>query len=85
MAITLDREAYNEFRYFGMPDDYPKDFRDAVNELRRRVYVASVALLQYFVEEQLVTPRDDDRWNESAIDQAAAELDECEAYTSETE
>jgi len=82
MAITLNREAYNEFRCFGMPDDYPKDIRDAVSELRRRGYGASLALLQYLVEERLVTPRDD-RWTEADIDDAARELDEREAYTSE--
>jgi hypothetical protein len=36
MAITLNREAHNEFRCFGLRDDYPKDIRDAVKELRRR-------------------------------------------------
>ena len=46
MAITLSREAYLEFRCFGMADQYPKDVRAAVAELRRRAYDASVALLQ---------------------------------------
>jgi len=35
MAITLNCKAYNEFRCFGMPDDSPKDIRQAANELRR--------------------------------------------------
>ena len=38
MAITLSREAYLEFRCFGMADQYPKDIRAAVTELRRRGY-----------------------------------------------
>jgi len=46
MAITLSREAYLEFRCFGMADQYPKDVRAAVTELRRRGYDASVASLQ---------------------------------------
>jgi hypothetical protein len=50
MAITLSREAYLEFRCFGMADQYPKDVRDVVTELRRRGYDASVALLQYMVD-----------------------------------
>jgi len=56
MAITLNREAYNEFRCFGLPDEYPKDIRGAVDELRRRGYDASVALLQFLIEEQLIEP-----------------------------
>ncbi|HHM12061.1 MAG TPA: hypothetical protein ENJ16_00795 [Planctomycetaceae bacterium] len=83
MAITLNREAYNEFRCFGVPDEYPKDIRQAANELRRRGYDASVALLQYFVEEGFVNPQDGNRWAETDIDAAAQELDEREAYTSE--
>lgn len=83
MATTLNREAYNEFRCFGLPDDYPKDIWDAVSELLRRGCDASLALLQYLVEARLVAPRDD-RWSESDIDRAAHELDEREAYTSET-
>jgi hypothetical protein len=51
MAITLNREAYLEFRCFGMADRYPKDVRAVVTELRRRGYDASVALLQYMVEQ----------------------------------
>ena len=35
MAITLSREAYLEFRCFGMADEYPKDVR-AEFELRVR-------------------------------------------------
>ncbi len=38
MAITLSRDAYLEFRCFGMADEYPKDIRAAVTELRRRGY-----------------------------------------------
>ncbi len=53
MAITVSREAYLEFRCFGVADRYPKDVRAAVTELRRRGYDASVALLQYMVEEGL--------------------------------
>ena len=56
MAITLSREAYLEFRCFGMADSYPKDVWAAVTELRRRGYDASVALLQYMVEEGLAEP-----------------------------
>ena len=56
MAITLNREAYLEFRCFGMAGEYPKDIRAAVTELRRRGYDASVALLQYMVEERLAEP-----------------------------
>jgi hypothetical protein len=56
MAITLSREADLEFRCFGMADEYPKDVRAAVTELRRRFYDASVALLQYMVEEGLAEP-----------------------------
>jgi hypothetical protein len=70
MAITLNREAYNEFRCFGMPDEYPKYIRDAVRALRRRGHDASIALLQYLVEERLVTPRDD-RWTEGDNNAAA--------------
>lgn len=33
MAITLDREAYEEFRCFGLPDEYPKDIPPAVTDL----------------------------------------------------
>jgi hypothetical protein len=83
MAITLHREAYVEFRCFGMPDAYPKDIRDAVSELRRRGYDASVAILQYFVEERVVKLREASRWTEMDIDAAARELDEREEYTSE--
>jgi hypothetical protein len=42
MAITLSREAYLEFRCFGMADSYRKDTRAAVSVLRRRGYDASV-------------------------------------------
>ena len=56
MAITLSREAYVGFRCFGMADRYPKDVRAAVTEPRRPGYDASVALLQYMVEEGLVEP-----------------------------
>jgi hypothetical protein len=56
MAITLSREAHLEFRCFGMADRHPKHIRAAVTELRRRGYDASVALLQYMVEEGLVEP-----------------------------
>jgi hypothetical protein len=59
MAITLSREADLEFRCFGMADQYPKDVRAAVTELRRRGYDASVALLQYMVEEGLAEPEGD--------------------------
>src|SRR5919108_3559821 len=83
MAITLNREAYNEFRCFGLPDEYPKDIRGAVDELRRRGYDASVALLQFLIEERLVNPDDENAWSECDIDAAALELDEREAYTSE--
>lgn len=82
MAITLDREAYTEFRCFGMPDQYPKDIRGVVSELRRQGYDASVSLLQYLVEERLVTPHDDG-WTEAEIDAAAYELEERETYASE--
>lgn len=34
-TITLDRQAYLEYRCFGMPDEYPNDIREAVSELRR--------------------------------------------------
>jgi hypothetical protein len=40
MAITQSREANVELRYFGMADEYPKDLRAAVTELRRRGYDA---------------------------------------------
>jgi hypothetical protein len=83
MAITLNREAYNEFRCFGLPDEYPKDIRVAVDELRRRGYDASVELLQFLIEERLVEPLEDDVWSQSEIDAAANELDEREAYSSE--
>lgn len=36
MAISLNRRAYEEFRCFGLPDEYPKDIRAAVMELRQR-------------------------------------------------
>jgi hypothetical protein len=80
MAITLSREAYLEFRCFGVTDRYPKDVRAAVTELRRRGYDASLALLQYMVEEGLAEP-DGDYWSESDIDGAAQELEERRAYT----
>ena len=84
MAITLNREAYTEFRCFGIPDEYPKNIRGAVTELRRRGYDVSESLLQYLVEEGLVRPFEGDRWDEAAIDAAAQELDELGSYTSET-
>ena len=84
MAITLSREAYLEFRCFGMADQYPKDVRDVVTELRRRGYDASVALLQYMVEEGLAEP-DGAYWPESDIDATAQELEEREAFTSEAQ
>lgn len=84
MAITLSREAYLEFRCFGMADRYPKDVRAAVTELRRRGYDASVALLQYMVEEGLAEP-EGDYWSEADIDAVAEELDERELYTSESQ
>ena len=76
MAITLNREAYTEFRCFGLADKYPKDLRSAASELRRRGYDASVALLQYFVEERVVRLDDEDHWTEADIDAAAYELEE---------
>jgi hypothetical protein len=82
MAITLSREAYLEFRGFGMADEYPKDLRAAVSELRRRGYDASVALLQYMVEEGLAEP-EGDYWSEGDIDAAAEELEERAAYDGE--
>lgn len=84
MAITLNRVAYTEFGCFGIPDEYPKNIRGAVTELRRRGYDASESLLQYLVEEGLVRPFENDRWDEAAIDSAAQELDELGSYTSET-
>lgn len=74
-TITLDREAYLEYRCFGMPDEYPKDMRDAVSEVRRRGYDASIAKLQYMIETEEVVP-ETDRWTEQDIDAAAEVLAE---------
>ncbi|MEX2185624.1 MAG: hypothetical protein WD875_02475, partial [Pirellulales bacterium] len=85
MAITLDREAYEEFRCFGLPDEYPKDIRSAVTELRQRGYDASVAVLNYLVEEIRVRLADDARWSAEDIDAAASELADLERYTAEAQ
>jgi hypothetical protein len=83
MAITLSRDAYVEFRCFGMPDEYPKNTREAVNELRRRGYDATESLLHYLVEEKRVALHHEGRWSPDDIDLAAEELAELEAYTTE--
>jgi len=82
MAITLSRDAYVEYRCFGLLDEYPKDTRQAVLELRRRGYGASESLLDFLVEER--KPRiGRDGWQAADIDRAAEELAEMEAYTVE--
>jgi hypothetical protein len=83
MAITLGREAYEEFKCFGLPDEYPKDIRAAVTELRRRGYDASVTVLNFLVEENRIRLADDDRWSAEDIDAAASELADLERYTDE--
>ena len=83
MAVTLDRQAYTEFRRFGFPDEYPKDMGDAVSELRRRGYDASLSLLQRLIDEGALVSPHEDRWSEADIDAAAQELDERAHYTSE--
>lgn len=82
MAITLDREAYEEFRCFGLPDEYPKDIRAAVMELRQRGYDASVAVLNYLIEQDRLRLTSDG-WSAPDIDAAATELADLEQYTPE--
>ena len=82
MAITLSRDAYVKYRCFGLPDEYPKDTRQAVLELRRRGYDASESLLDFLVEERKVRIGRDG-WQAADIDRAAEELAEMEAYTVE--
>ncbi len=84
MAITLSREAYVKFRRFGRPDQYPKDIRGVEKELQQRGYDASVSVLQYLIEEDLIDPKSD-RWTEADIDAAARELEEREAYNAESQ
>ena len=79
-TITLDREAYTEYRCFGMPDEYPKDIRKAVNELRRRGYDASLGKLQYMIETEQVVP-ETDRWTEEdTVAKVLAENEVCASW-----
>lgn len=86
MANTLGREAYVEFKCFGVADDYPKSTEQAASELKARGYDASVPVLNYLIKQGKVAPPRDGRnygWRPKDIDRAAAELDEQGAYTLE--
>jgi hypothetical protein len=85
MAVTLNREAYVEFVCFGEPDEYPKNTEQVAMELRSRGYDATVPVLNYIIKQGLVSPNRGDgrnyKWSAKDVDQAAAELDERQAYT----
>lgn len=84
MGNILGREAYLEFKCYGLPDRYPKSTEEAAKELRARGGDASVPALNYLIKQGKVAPVRDGRnyqWHPEHIDQVAVLLDEARAYT----
>lgn len=84
MSVILSREAYLEFRCFGMGDDYPKSTEQASSELRTRGCDSSVPALNYLIKQGRVQPKRSGRnyeWSADDIDQAAQVLEEQGALT----
>lgn len=84
MSVILSREAYLEFRCFGMGDDYPKSTEQASSELRTRGCDSNVPALNYLIKQGRVQPNRNGRnyeWSADDIDQAARVFEEQGALT----
>jgi hypothetical protein len=84
MSVILSREAYLEFRCFGMGDDYPKSTEQASSELRTRGCDSNVPALNYLIKRGRVQPNRNGRnyeWSADDIDQAARVFEEQGALT----
>ena len=74
MSVILSREAYFEFKCFGIGDDYPKSTEQASIELRTRGCDSSVPALNYLIKQGGVQPNRNGRnyeWSVFDIDRAA--------------
>jgi hypothetical protein len=79
MSVILSREAYLEFKCFGMADEYPKSTEQASSELRTRGCDSSVPALNYLIKQGRVQPERNGRnyeWSAADIDHAAAIFEE---------
>lgn len=86
MSVILSREAYLEFRRFGMGDDYPKSTEQASSELRTRGCDSNVPALNYLIKQGKVQPVRKGRnyeWSAADIDQAAQVFEALGALTPE--
>lgn len=86
MSIIVSREAYLEFRRFGMADEYPKSTEQASSELRARGCDSNVPALNYLIKQGKVQPVRNGRnyeWSSADIDQAAQVFEEQGALTPE--
>ena len=84
MSVILSREAYLEFRCFGMGDDYPKSTEQASSELRTRGCDSNVPALNYLIKQGRVQPNRNGRnyeWSGDDIDHAARVFEEQGALT----
>ncbi len=84
MSVILSREAYLEFRCFGMGDDYPKSTEQASSELWTRGCDSNVTALNYLIKQGRVQPNRNGRnyeWSADDIDQAARVFEEQGALT----
>ena len=81
MGVTLNREDYVRFPRHGIPDSYPKDIREAVRELQRRGYGATVRKLWRMVDTGMIRLQADNQWTEKDIDDVAYDLTMREDYS----
>jgi hypothetical protein len=86
MSVILSREAYLEFKCFGMGDEYPKSTEQASSELKTRGCDSSVPALNYLIKQGRVQPKRNGRnyeWSVTDIDHAACVFEEQGALTPE--